>query len=114
MTTAWRWYVTIIVPADSLNAADAAADVIAGVQPSSTFTIALSSTGELPATHFACATYATDDWLSAMQNALPGVPGARYWRVDENGVLAATNQQGRIGETWSWPQTLLDAGLAVI
>lgn len=114
MTTAWRWYVAIIVPVESLGVAEAAADLIAGVQPSSTFTIPLSLTGELPATHYACATYATDEWLSAMQTALPSVPGAKYWRVDENGLLAASTSRGRTGEYWSWRKTLLDAGLNAV
>ena len=114
MTTSWRWHIAIIVPLASRDAADEMADFVAGVQPSPTFTIPLSPTGQDPVTHYGCATHATDEWLLAMQQVLPSVTGVRYWRSNGDGVLVASTSTNRIGEAWSWQKSLDDATLTLL
>lgn len=110
----WKWQVAIIVPKASREAAEAMASVVAGHDQQETFAIELSSRGEAPATHYACCTWATDDWLSRMQSALPSIVGAMYYRMDATGTLVASSSVGSVGLPWSWPASIEDAGLSVV
>lgn len=106
----------IIVPAAAKQMADAAA---AAVEPDQSctgpwFSVALSASGQEPATHWALYTSATDDMVSAMASALPQITGAMFWRHDLNDVLVASNVTEPAGQAWGWQQSLAAAGLAVV
>lgn len=109
--TQWKWQIAIIVPASSLAVAEEMAAVVAGRQQEETFVVPLSASGLLPATHYACCTRATDEWLIRMRDVLPSVPGAIYYRMDEGGILAACTPGTNIGLPWSFAQSVADCGL---
>ena len=110
----WKWQIAIIVPAASRDAANAMASVVAGHEQTATFAIELSPTGLGQATHYACCTWATDEWLGRMQSALPTIVGAAYYRMDALGTLVASSSAGSVGELWSWPSSIHDVGLKVV
>lgn len=112
--TQWKWQIAIIVPTSSLAVAEEMAAVVAGRQQEETFVVPLSASGILPATHYACCTRATDEWLIRMRDVLPSVPGAMFYRMDADGVLSASTSNQNIGSPWSFAQSVADCGLAQI
>lgn len=112
--TQWKWQVAIIVPASSLPVAEEMTAAVAGAQQDATFVVALSASGVLPATHYACFTRSTDEWLIRMRDVLPSVPGAIFYRMDANGVLSASTSNQNIGSPWSFAQSVADCGLAQV
>lgn len=109
--TQWKWQVAIIVPKSSLASAEDKAAVVAGSQQSATFVVPLSATGQKPATHFACCTRATDEWLVRMRDVLANVPGAAFYRMDSSGTLAASTSTAPVGSPWSFDASVSDCGL---
>jgi hypothetical protein len=112
--TQWKWQVAIFVPSASKTAAEEMSSVVAGHPQENTFAVELSATGDGPATHYGCCTWATDEYLARMQAALPGVAGAAFYRMDSSGICVASSSPSAIGSAWSWAQSLGDAGLRCV
>lgn len=112
--TQWKWQVAIIVPASSLAVAEEMTAAVAGAQQEATFVVGLSAAGVLPATHYACFTRSTDEWLMRMRDVLPSVPGAIFYRMDDSGVLFASTTNQNIGSPWTFAQSVADCGLAQV
>jgi hypothetical protein len=111
--TTWKWQVIIIVPAASKSAADAMAAQVTGTLQDDTFAVPLRPAAGGSVTHYACCTMATDEWLIAMQDALPSVGGVSFWRIDMAGTLAATNSAGVIGAAFGWQDATAAMSLSV-
>lgn len=112
----YPWRVVIIVPAASKPAAEIAARAINSTGPDydgEAFTLPLSASGSGQATHYGLYTSATEQMVEAMSAALPQISGARFWRHDEAGLLAASNVTAPEGQAWGWQESLASAGLAV-
>jgi hypothetical protein len=112
--TKWKWQVIIVVPLAAKAAADAMAAQVTGEQQDNTFAVMLAPSSNGQATHCACGTMATDEWLAAMQEMLPSVPGCSFWRIDRDGNLAATNSGDEIGSPFGWLDCLGSLGLHVV
>lgn len=113
----YPWRVVIIVPAASKTMAEAAARAINSTGPDydgDAFTLPLSVSGSGTATHYGLYTSATEQMVTAMASALPGVNGAMFWRHDSDGLLAASNVTDADGQPWGWQESLAAAGLSVI
>lgn len=110
----WRWRLVIIVPVSSLAVAETAARAINSSGPDysgQAFSMQLSSSGNAPATHVALYTSATDDMLAEMNDALPSVPGVKFWRHDTDGILVASNVTVPSGQSWGWEESIGSVGL---
>jgi len=113
----WSWRVVIIVPAASKSVAEAAARQINSTGPDyagDAFTLALSATGNAPATHYGLYTSATDEMVEEMASALPSISGVQFWRHGVGGDLQASNVTAPSGQAWGWEQSLDAAGLRVV
>jgi len=113
----WKWRVIVIVPDESKPTAEQLARGINSSGPEydgDAFTVPLSASGLLPATHWALYTSATDEIVSAMISAMPGVNGARFWRHDIDGNLVSSNVTAASGQQWSYDRSISEAGLLPI
>jgi|APGre2960657404_1045060.scaffolds.fasta_scaffold92903_2 hypothetical protein len=112
--TNWKWQVIIAVPIAAKADADAMAAQVTGTQQDNTFAVMLGPTLSGPVTHCACGTRATDEWVSSMQALLPSANGVAFWRIDKEGILAATNATGAVGAAFGWHDAIASVGLVVV
>jgi hypothetical protein len=100
----WPWRVVIIVPVSSLAVAEVAARAINSTGPEysgQAFSMQLSAS-------------ATDEMLTEMNDALPSVPGVKFWRHDTDGILASSNVTVPAGQAWGWEESIGSVGLSRI
>lgn len=99
-----------IAPGITGNAADAAGD---------NYPTMASASGEPPATHSICSTFANDVAVAAMDHVVEQgrADGVSYyrWGVDDGLLVVSSSATvGLIGQTWSAKQAFADAGLSII
>jgi hypothetical protein len=110
----FRWRVSVVVDVSAKAAAEVAARTINSTGPDydgEAFNVALSASGEGPATHFGLCTSATDEMVSAMFVALTDISSAMFWRTDTEGHLVASNVTLAESQPWGWNESLAAAGL---
>jgi hypothetical protein len=80
-----------------------------------TYSVPLSSTGQSPATHWACSTVATYDDAVAMATVMQSIPlyTVKFYRcLVRDGCLDYTNSQtATVGEPFRFEDALADLGL---
>lgn len=107
-------------------AANAALNALLG-QPAEAenFSVALSGSGEGPATHYgASARYSDPRWLATRDALVMAAPSFRYYARGLNRPGSATANRltesnsptavESLGQFWSWAQSCADAGLTQI
>lgn len=112
----------IIIPVAALIQANTAASLIMpDVNEEFTFSVALSSDGQEPATHYACSTAASEARRLAMLTLLgQGVgTGAIAYRCDLfsdvlEDVLGVELDLSNVGTVWKWSECLTNLGLRTI
>lgn len=121
MTTTWLYRYHLIVSAADRDAANQVAVEVTGDEADRlTFGVPLSVSGNEPATHFGCSTAATDPIRTGLAVRLGAgrVPSIKFWRLDaQTGLLVQTNvaaSVGKVGQTLTWEQALVDAGLMTV
>ena len=113
----WIHRYIIIVPANRQVQANAAIRNRTGeLADELTFVgVNLSADGSEPPTHFACNTAATEE-MKVFWESL-SLSNVYWWRMDTAGQLAATNDNGslgQLGQPFGFAQALAAAGLARI
>lgn len=81
------------------------------------FTVGLSASGQLPATHYALGIWANDDLVEIFSAELgKGVlQTIKFFRLGDDGILQSTNVvPGSIGQPWSYQQSLEALDLQLI
>lgn len=92
-------YSTVLILPESLQSAGNAVSIALGqdVPPGKTYSVALSSTGLPPATHYGCHVWARPEFIAQMQAAeegnAPDVPG-----VDMPALMSALVKSVRSGD----------------
>ena len=110
----WDWNVTVIVPSEVLDAAEAVArNVNESPYEGQAFNLRLSSDGSEPPTHYGLHTAADERMLAAMESAMPTLAGVLYWTSDTDGSLIASNATEATRQAWGLAESLEAAGLRV-
>ena len=121
MQTLWIYHFVLIVSADDLDAANAAACALTGDPPGSqNFSIPLSADGTGDPTHWACSIVTTEAIRQSMEPVFEAglLASLQFWRSDAlTSMLQATTSPTalqHIGLGWNLDHSLRDAGLKII